>query len=298
MTAAGFEDLQRHFDMTAQIKPRRSAAHQAVESKTLSFFSSPRTRKGQIYSLKAAFGGLRISVQELSSVQYYTIDEQLTEFTAALKEQYSRHCFIKLPGEDAEPMLVPNVEQFYIAERHRLAYEDKLFLMNSALPASEVDRLLIEQETAFIQAARSRFGASPPADSNAGKPAASEASDLVGDSPIWKRVSSPEKVLTSERVNEDTIPPTVRRKKPGRKPDLSSHAKVAVVVAKYGDTWDSDEKLPEVCVELDSAGVPPSTEWATLKPPALSWDRARQLYRDRVIKAIVYRRDNAARDQT
>jgi hypothetical protein len=54
-----------------------------------------------------------VPFQELSSVQYYSLDEQLTELTAALKEQYARHCFIKLPGEDTQPLLVPKVEQFF-----------------------------------------------------------------------------------------------------------------------------------------------------------------------------------------
>jgi hypothetical protein len=237
-----------------------------------------------------------VPFQELSSIQYYSLDEQLTEFTAALKEQYARHCFVKLPGDDAEPMLVPKVEQFYIAESHLLAYINRLFLKNNALPAPVVDRLLIEQETAFIQAARSRFGASHPAESGRAEHGDSELSDMVGDSPIWKRVSRPQEVPTNERLIETTIPPTARRK-PGPKPDLSNHAKVAAIVAKHGDCWDSDENLPEVCEELDSAGIPPSTEWATLKLPALSWGRACQLYRDRVIKAIVYRRDHAPGDQ-
>ena len=39
-----------------------------------------------------------VPFEELSSVQYYTLEEQLTEATAALKQQFPRHCFIKLPG--------------------------------------------------------------------------------------------------------------------------------------------------------------------------------------------------------
>jgi hypothetical protein len=90
---------------------------------------------------------------ELSSVQYYSFDEQLTELTAALKEQYARHCFIKLPGRDTEPMLVPKVEQFYTSPKNLRWYEDKLLEKSHALPAAEVDNLIAAQETALLQAA-------------------------------------------------------------------------------------------------------------------------------------------------
>lgn len=94
-----------------------------------------------------------VPFQELSSIQYYSLEEQLTELTAALKEQYARHCFIKVPGEDTEPMLVPKVEQRYTAEKNIRWYEDKLLFKNNALPAAEVDRLIAAQETALLQAA-------------------------------------------------------------------------------------------------------------------------------------------------
>jgi hypothetical protein len=237
-----------------------------------------------------------VPFRELSSVQYFSVDEQLTEFTAALKEQYSRHCFIKLPGEDAEPMLVPKVEQVYIAEQRLLAYQDRVLLLNKALPSSEVDRLLIEQETAFIEAAKGQFGSSGGGTSTAEDQDPSDPADLVGDSPIWKRVAHPQPGSPPERPAQATTPATTRRK-PGPKPDISSHAKVAAILGKYGEFWDSDENLPEVCDELDGASIPPPPDWATLKAPALSWARARTLYRDRVIKAIVYRRDHAPGDK-
>jgi hypothetical protein len=96
-----------------------------------------------------------VPFQELSTVQYYSLEEQLTELTAALKEQYARHCFIKIPGEDTEPMLVPKVEQFYTAEKNIRRYEDKLLAKNNALPAAEVDNLIAAQETALLKAAQS-----------------------------------------------------------------------------------------------------------------------------------------------
>jgi len=92
-----------------------------------------------------------VPFQELSSVQYYSLEEQLTELTAALKEQYARHCFIKVLGEETEPMLVPKVEQFYTAPSSQRWYEDKLLTQSNALPAAEVDTLIAGQETALLQ---------------------------------------------------------------------------------------------------------------------------------------------------
>jgi hypothetical protein len=92
-----------------------------------------------------------VPFEELSSIQYYSLEEQLIELTAALKEQYARHCFIKLPGEEAEPMLVPKVEQFYTAPKNIAWYEDKLLTKNNALPAAEVDRLIAAADRVLLE---------------------------------------------------------------------------------------------------------------------------------------------------
>src|ERR1035438_8931746 len=51
-----------------------------------------------------------VPFQELSSIQYHSLDEQLTELTAALKLQFQRHCFIQIRQQETQPMLVPFVE--------------------------------------------------------------------------------------------------------------------------------------------------------------------------------------------
>ena len=87
-----------------------------------------------------------VPFEELSSIQYYSAEEQLLEFTAALKEQYQRHCFIKIPQEDAQPMLVPFVERFHTSEKNVTWYEEKLLEAAGALPPEEVDRLIQARE--------------------------------------------------------------------------------------------------------------------------------------------------------
>lgn len=95
---------------------------------------------------------LPVPFQELSSVQFYSTDEQLLELTAALKEQFPRHCFIKLHSEKTQPLLVPFVKGFYTGQKNRDWYVQKLFREQGALPAEEADRLLESNERALLKA--------------------------------------------------------------------------------------------------------------------------------------------------
>jgi hypothetical protein len=92
-----------------------------------------------------------VPFQELSSIQYFSLEEQLHQMTAALKEQFPRHCFIKIQGQDTQPLLVPMIEQPYTSEDNLLWYRSWQLQQHSALPAAEVDQLLIEQETKFLE---------------------------------------------------------------------------------------------------------------------------------------------------
>ena len=94
-----------------------------------------------------------VPFQELSSVQYYSPEEQLLELTAALKEQYQRHAFIKIRQRDTEPMLVPFVETAYTSLSDLEWYRQKQLKKCDALALEEVDDLLKSQETALLKAA-------------------------------------------------------------------------------------------------------------------------------------------------
>jgi len=91
-----------------------------------------------------------VPFQELSSVQYYTPEEQLVEMTAALKEQFGRHCFIKIHNQKTQPLLVPFVREFYTTAENRSWYEARLAKGQHALSASEADLLLKDQENALV----------------------------------------------------------------------------------------------------------------------------------------------------
>jgi len=89
---------------------------------------------------------LPVPFEELSSVQYYSPEEQLLELTAALKEQYPRHCFIKVSGQVTQPLLVPFVGPRYTPTANRQWYEGKLAIEQQALSGDEVDTLIATQE--------------------------------------------------------------------------------------------------------------------------------------------------------
>lgn len=80
-----------------------------------------------------------VPFKELSSVQYFSLDEQLTQLTAALKEQYPRHCFIKVHEQETQPMLVPFVRRYYTSLSNRRWYVEKIFKTMRAQRAAEVD---------------------------------------------------------------------------------------------------------------------------------------------------------------
>ncbi len=108
---------------------------------------------------------LPVPFEELSSVQYYTTEEQLTQLTAALKEQFPRHCFLKLHAQETQPLLVPFVPDFFTPQRNRAWYEARCFAAQGALPVAEVDYLLECQERDLVKIvadAESRVAIAPP----------------------------------------------------------------------------------------------------------------------------------------
>ena len=229
-----------------------------------------------------------VPFQELSTVQYYTVEEQLTELAAALKLQFQRHCFIQIRQQETQPMLVPFLESvttftynrqnldWYIRQQHEKQH---------ALPAAEVDRLLEAQEAALVKASGAIVPIMPAA-VTVEADAPSEPGDQTADPPIWNRAPHP-----------GGLPPAAPRKR-GPRPDAENPTKVASIIRAYGETWTSDDNLVEVCDELDRQKIPPPKTWLT-RPEGMarSWSRGRQNYPHLVIKAIKDR-CKAAQDTT
>jgi hypothetical protein len=129
----------------------------AFESSGFNSMSGTSEMNAETYSESDGVADIPIFIpmpfQELSSMQYYSMDEQLVELVAALKEQYGRHCFLKLPDQQTQPMLVPFVRDQYTSPRSLDWYRNKQLKKQDALSVTEVDQLLESQEHALLKAA-------------------------------------------------------------------------------------------------------------------------------------------------
>ena len=219
-----------------------------------------------------------VPFQELSSIQYHSLEEQLTQLTAALKNQFQRHCFIQIRQQETQPMLVPFVEPvttFTYSRKNLDWYVDQQDTKQKARPAAEVDRLLEEQETALL---RLLVPAQP--EPLAAEPEAIPSPEPKLRRPIWDRTGNAGGATQSKPWSR------TQQKKRGPKTDLENHTKVAKIVRSYGDTWTTDENLSEICEELDREEIPIPKTWPERDPPSRSWRRALTNYSDLVVKAI------------
>ena len=89
---------------------------------------------------------LPVPFKELSGLQYFSTDEQLTQLTAALKEQFPRHCFIKVHDQKTQPMLVPFVKHFHTSAKNLRWYEEKVLASIRARKAADVDAEILAQQ--------------------------------------------------------------------------------------------------------------------------------------------------------
>jgi hypothetical protein len=87
-----------------------------------------------------------VPFQELSSVQYFTLEEQLTELTAALKGQFGRHCFIKIHHQKTQPLRVPFIRSHYTPEKFIADYQTKKLAAEGAQTATVVDECIARQD--------------------------------------------------------------------------------------------------------------------------------------------------------
>jgi hypothetical protein len=78
-----------------------------------------------------------VPYQELSSLQYYTPEEQILELTQALKLQQQRHCFVQLADEETQPLLVSFVKDYYVSPLNLKRYVKRL--CKNALTPEEAD---------------------------------------------------------------------------------------------------------------------------------------------------------------
>jgi hypothetical protein len=87
-----------------------------------------------------------VPFRELSSVQYFSLEEQLTQVTAALKEQYGRHCFIKIHHQKTQPLRIPFVKAHFTPAKAVSWYESKQLSAEGAQHFEVVDGFIAKQD--------------------------------------------------------------------------------------------------------------------------------------------------------
>jgi len=237
-----------------------------------------------------------VPFKELSSIQYYSQDEQLNQLVGALKGQFQRHCFIQLPAEKTQPMLVPRVEDFYTSSAGIDSYKAKQTARNGGLSATEVDALIASQENALQQAVEADAASESPADDEAvvgqahfGQTAnAGKKSGEQRPIPGWDRAGQGH---AAGKTKPDFRTAALRESRPKRGPktDLANHEKLAKIVSAYGPLWKEPENLLEICEQLDKEGVPIPDKWPTRKRPARSWTRQLEIDPHLVKETIISR---------
>jgi hypothetical protein len=243
---------------------------------------------------------LPVPFEELSSIQYFTTEEQLQQLTAALKEQFPRHCFIKIHSQKTQAMLVPAVEEFYTPRENHQWYVDKLFESCHAISAAEADALIEAQEAALLQTPTAAQETKTSAEAQEVQPD-KDPTPLESVPPprtIWNRTSVPASVttITGSTGQQHTLP-----RKRGPKPDMENHAKVAQIISGYGEDWTTDESLWAICETLDQLDVPVPKTWPLRADGrSHSWRRAFDNYPHLVVKAIKDRckMANTSREKT
>jgi hypothetical protein len=119
---------------------------------------------------------LPVPFQELSSVQYFPLEEQLTQLTAALKNQFGRHCFIKLHHEKTQPLRVPLVKAHTTSDEALQWYESKLLTAEGAQAVEVVDAAIRQQD----QQLRQTVATGPSSPQTAGATEPPSWADLLG----------------------------------------------------------------------------------------------------------------------
>jgi hypothetical protein len=94
-----------------------------------------------------------VPVRELGSESEWSREEKLSKIAEMLKYQQQRHCFIKIDTEPTQPLRVPDVITPHAEPETLAEYERMLHERHGSLPAPEVDRLLAENEAAFLDRA-------------------------------------------------------------------------------------------------------------------------------------------------
>jgi len=122
-----------------------------VSMQSISTSSRGSTRGGGYSTSRVPFYKFE-EFKETSSVQYYSVEEMLEKFIAWIKNQNDRFCQVKIKRRSPVPVLTPYVEPLPVREKDVLAIKQESY-SHYALPAYEVDKMLDQRRTEFLDQA-------------------------------------------------------------------------------------------------------------------------------------------------
>lgn len=96
--------------------------------------------------------------REVSSVEYYSLEEVLWQMSDRLMEQYQRHFMVRRPGRPTEPAITPFLKQWYAKPESTARYVDRV--LGEFLSGAEVDLRLSDRRELLLQAAEPQIEAS------------------------------------------------------------------------------------------------------------------------------------------
>lgn len=127
----------------------------------------------------------------------WSLEEQRQRLADALRGQYQRHCFFRLPDMQCRPLLVPKVEPVRLSDRRIDEYAKEIADKVGAVPADALDKLIENRHRALEARAREFAGGaegdvhSPNDDSRRGRRPGEGAKFGRDFSPILDAVQRP-----------------------------------------------------------------------------------------------------------
>ena len=91
---------------------------------------------------------------ELTSAETWSLEEHIWNMSEALMAQLLRHCFMEIPGQKIQPMLVPFVKEFPIFEDTYKEYLMRLYEIEKERHSKIVDELIVQGLKELEQAAQ------------------------------------------------------------------------------------------------------------------------------------------------